>query len=298
MTDFEPITGRYITVDIAGQPNRIYFEESGEGVPVVCLHTAGADSRQYRHLQTDPEVLASYRVIAFDLPWHGKSLPPGTWWETDYLLTAELYVETVMALINALELDRPLIVGCSMAGSLVLELARLHAAELGGVIGFSGAAKVNGRFHDWPLMPDINSNQVVPSWTYGLMAPQSPTDAKKEVWWMYSQGGPGIYRGDTYFYSALDLRGKEEQIDTSVCPVYLYTGEYDYACTPEETEETVAAIPGAKGGRMREIGHFPISENYALCREYLWPALNELKSSRDARASTPLRGSEETVRTP
>ncbi|WP_322050604.1 alpha/beta fold hydrolase [Paraburkholderia bannensis] len=277
MTNVEPITGRYITVDIAGRPNRIYFEESGSGQPVVCLHTAGADSRQYRHFQTDTDVLSRFRVITFDLPWHGKSLPPEGWWNEEYLLTAELYVETVMAVIRGLELVRPVVIGCSMAGSLVLELARLHGAELGGVIGFSGAAHVQGRFQDWSLTPDINSNQSVPSWTYPLMAPQSPLAARKEVWWMYAQGGPGIYRGDTYFYSSgLDLRGRETEIDTSRCPVYLFTGEYDFACSADETEETIAAIPGAKGGRMKEIGHFPISENYPLCREYLMPALEEL----------------------
>jgi len=274
MVEFEPIVGRYVSVDILGRKHRVYVEESGSGQPVVCLHTAGADSRQYRHFQTDPEVLQQFRVIAFDLPWHGKSLPPDGWWQEEYLLTQERYIDTVMATIRTLELDKPIVVGCSMAGSLVLELARSHGKELAGVVGFSGAAKVEGRFQDWPLMPDINSNQVVPTWTEALMAPQSPLASRKEVWWIYSQGGPGIYRGDTYFYSnGFDLRGRETEIDTAACPVYLFTGEYDFACSADESEETIARIPGGKGGRMPDIGHFPISENYPLCRTYLMPAL-------------------------
>jgi pimeloyl-ACP methyl ester carboxylesterase len=281
VTDYEPIVGRYITVDVLGTPHRIYVEESGQGVPVVCLHTAGADSRQYRHLQTDEEVLRRFRVLAFDLPWHGKSLPPDGWWRQDYLLTSELYRATVMAVIDALGLDRPIVVGCSMAGSLVLELALEHGDRLGGGVGFSGAAKVEGRFDDWSLLPDVNSNQSVPSWTYGLMAPQSPEAARREVWWIYAQGGPGIYRGDTYYYSnEVDLRGREHEIDTAACPVYLFTGEYDYACSAEETEATIAAIPGARGGVMRGIGHFPISENYPLCKTYLWPALLSIAEAR------------------
>ncbi|MFD8812596.1 alpha/beta fold hydrolase [Streptomyces sp. NPDC059627] len=281
MTYIEPVVGRYLHMDVLGDPHRVYFEESGSGTPVVCLHTAGADARQYRHFQNDTDVLADFRVLAFDLPWHGKSLPPDGWWQRDYLLTGERYVDTVMSFVRALGLRRPIVVGCSMAGSLVLELARLHASELGGVIGFSGASTVEGRFHDWPLAPDINSNQAVPSWTYGLMAPHSPLAARKEVWWLYSQGGPGVYRGDTYFYSnGLDLRGHEHEIDTQECPVHLYTGEYDYACSAEETESTLRAIPGARGGRMPGIGHFPVSENYPLCKEYLLPALRELQRSR------------------
>ena len=42
----EAITGRYVTVNVEGTPRRIYFEEAGQGRPVVCLHTAGADTRQ------------------------------------------------------------------------------------------------------------------------------------------------------------------------------------------------------------------------------------------------------------
>lgn len=281
MIDYEPIIGRYVTVDVEGLANRIYIEESGDGIPVVCLHTAGADSRQYRHLQTDEEVLSRFRIIAFDLPWHGKSLPPDTWWRREYLLTSELYLATVMAVVDALNLVQPIVIGCSMAGSFVLELALAHSDRIGGVIGFSGAAKVEGRFDDWSLLPDINSNQAVPSWTYGLMAPQSPEHARREVWWTYAQGGPGVYRGDTYYYSnGMDLRGREGEIDTAECPVYLFTGEYDYACSPEETEATVAAITGAQGGVMRGIGHFPIAENYPLCKTYLWPALLDLADRR------------------
>ena len=72
----EPIIGRYLTLDLGGRPHRLYFEECGTGIPLVCLHTAGADGRQFRHLMLDEEITAKFRIIAFDMPWHGKSLPP------------------------------------------------------------------------------------------------------------------------------------------------------------------------------------------------------------------------------
>ena len=69
----EPMAGRYLRLEIEGMPYRLYFEEAGQGIPLVCLHTAGADNRQYRHLLAIRNHRALPR-LAFDLPWHGKSL--------------------------------------------------------------------------------------------------------------------------------------------------------------------------------------------------------------------------------
>ena len=49
-------------------------------------------------------------------------------------------------------------------------------------------------------------------------------------------GGPGVFKGDLYFYRVDgDLRGRVERINTKVCPLFLLTGEYDFSCTPEDT---------------------------------------------------------------
>ena len=47
--ELEPIVGRYAQVEIQDRANRIYFEEAGKGIPLVCLHTAGAAATQFRH---------------------------------------------------------------------------------------------------------------------------------------------------------------------------------------------------------------------------------------------------------
>ena len=77
---FEPIVGRYFDVEMSGATHRIIVVEAGQGIPLLCLHTAGADSRQYRHLLNDDAITSKYRVIAFDMPYHGRSNPPDRWW--------------------------------------------------------------------------------------------------------------------------------------------------------------------------------------------------------------------------
>jgi len=42
-----------------------------------------------------------------------------------------------------------------------------------------------------------------------------------------------VFKGDLHFYRADgDLREKIKKIDTTACPLYLLTGEYDFSCTP------------------------------------------------------------------
>ena len=77
-----------------------------------------------------------------------------------------------------------------MGGAVVLELARRYAAELEAVIGLEAASKIEGRFTDWSVMPDVNGSEMIATWTYGLMAPQSPEASRRDVWWIYAQGGP------------------------------------------------------------------------------------------------------------
>ena len=39
---FEPAIGRYLHLDLLGRPHRLYVEEAGNGIPLLCLHTAGS----------------------------------------------------------------------------------------------------------------------------------------------------------------------------------------------------------------------------------------------------------------
>ncbi|MBV9659944.1 MAG: hypothetical protein JO337_02175, partial [Acidimicrobiales bacterium] len=40
--------GRYIHLDLDGLDHRIYYEEAGSGIGLLCQHTTGSDARQWR----------------------------------------------------------------------------------------------------------------------------------------------------------------------------------------------------------------------------------------------------------
>ena len=279
MPTFEPIVGRYISMVVAGDTMRIYVEEAGSGIPLVCLHTAGSDSRQFRHLMTDPSITDHYRVLAFDMPWHGKSNPPIGWREIEYKLTTGLYKETVVAFCQAMELNQPAIMGCSMGGRIVLHLALEYPDDYRAVIALEGADRLKPYYDtDWLHRPDVNGGEVAAGFVSGQIAPQSPSEYRWETLWAYMQGGPGVFKGDLYFYWVDGhFDDRSVQIDTTRCPVYLLSGEYDSSCTPERTRDTAERIQGSKAVVMKGMGHFPMSENPALFREYILPVLKEIR---------------------
>jgi pimeloyl-ACP methyl ester carboxylesterase len=277
----EPIVGRYGELDFQGRKARLYFEEAGQGIPLLCLHTAGSDGRQYRAVLNDPEITKHFRVIAFDMPWHGKSSPPAGWQNEDYKLTTGLYTGMIMEFARALGLERPVVMGCSIGGRIVLDLALKHARELRALIGLQSGAYVE-RYYDaaWLDHPEVHGGRACGAVAYGLMSPLSPEKERWETVWHYMQGGPGVFTGDLFFYQVEgDIRGRIGEIDTAMCPLYLLTGEYDYSASPRDTEGVVARVKGAKFTVMKGLGHFPMSENPQAFLGYLRPVLEEIRGA-------------------
>jgi pimeloyl-ACP methyl ester carboxylesterase len=279
---FEPIVGRYLNLSLSGRPHRLYIEEAGSGIPLVCLHTAGADGRQFRHILNDAAITRDYRVIVFDMPWHGKSLPPVGFETEEYQLTTASYTEMVLDVCDALELTRPVVMGCSIGGRLMLNLAAEHPDRFRALIGLESAAHQQPWYDtEWLNRPDVHGGEVCAALVSGMMSPQGPAESRHETLWMYKCSGPGVFKGDLYFYRVDgDLREKVARIDTSRCPLYMLTGEYDFSCTPEDTKRTAAQIKGAEVTIMKELGHFPMSENPAQFRRYILPVLEKIRSAR------------------
>ena len=279
----EPIIGRYCHITVADQTYRIYYEQAGQGVPLVCLHTAGAHSSQWRHIFCDPEITDRFAVTAFDLPWHGKSDPPEGWQNVDYRLTSDFYVETIMAFIDAHGFESPIVMGCSMGGRVVIRLSAEHQDTLGAVIGLEASDHPSPWYEDeWLDDPAFLRGDFCAALVSGLAAPTSPEARVWETLWHYYQGGPDVFRGDMHFYrSDSQYADQSTNIDTNRCPMYLLTGEYDFSCRPENTQRTAERIPGAKAITMTGLGHFPMSENPERFRDYLLPVLDEILARRE-----------------
>jgi pimeloyl-ACP methyl ester carboxylesterase len=242
------------------------------------LHTAGADTRQWRHLINDAEITASNRLIAFDMPWHGKSLPPEGYETQEFLLTTEAYIETVLAVIDGLGLDRPVLAGCSMGGRIALQLAALHPHKFSGFIAIEASDFQPAWYDiDWFHRPDAHGGEMGAALVSANISPYAPNAERWNTLWMFMQSGPGVFRGDLSFYTKDDsLIPRLPTIDTGATPVHIIVGAYDLTCTPDDAKRTAKAIPGATLAVMDQLGHFPMSEHPEWFRPFFVDALEKM----------------------
>ncbi len=285
--------GGYIHIDLETPDgladHRIYYETAGRGIPLLLQHTAGAQSVQWRHLFEMPEITDHFQLIAYDLPFHGKSIPPvdQRWWEHEYKLRGALLRQIPVALAAALELDQPVFMGCSVGGLLALDLALHHPDVFSAVISLEGALHIGG---EWESLlglwhPQV-SNQSKARMMEALCAPTSPEAYVKEVSQIYSAGWPPAFLGDLWYYMVdFDIRDRAGEIDTEQVAVHILSGEYDWSGTAVAGQAAHEAIAGSTHTLMSNMGHFPMQENPLAFAEYLQPVLDAI-SRRHEEASS------------
>ena len=277
---FDAPVGRYVHVTLQGEDHRLYFEEAGQGIPILLQHTAGCHGSQWRHLFENSKITDRFRLIAYDLPYHGKSLPPtgASWWAQKYDLTGEFLRAIPLQLSQALGLDRPVFMGCSVGGLLALDLALHEPDAFRAVISVEGALNIEGSMEALGDLwhPQI-SNDYKARLMEGLMSPTSPAAYVKETSFVYAAGWPQAFIGDLFYYVAdFDLRARAGEIDTNRVGVHILSGEYDHSGTVELGQAAHAAIAGSTWSEMPGVGHFPMSENPTVFMEYLQPILAKI----------------------
>lgn len=105
-----------------------YADSGGEGPPVVLTHGAGMDHRAFAP-QVPALLHAGYRVITWDLRGHGDSLlaRPTRFTAADALADLE-------ALLDALHLESPVLVGHSLGGGLSQAFVRAQPTRAAGLV--------------------------------------------------------------------------------------------------------------------------------------------------------------------
>lgn len=117
---------------VQGAQGRLRVDDGGRGgIPALLVHGGAARleqwSAQLAHLRR------TRRAVALDLRGHGESEPP-----RDHDLSLEAMADDVVAVADALGLDRFVVVAHSYGTGVAAVLASLHPARLAGLVLVDG----------------------------------------------------------------------------------------------------------------------------------------------------------------
>ena len=105
---------RLIERDVVADGVRIHLVEAGEGPALFLLHGVTATHFTWEH--TIPAFADRWRVIAPDLPGHGRSDKP------DAPYTIDFYAGVLRSLARTLGVEEAVVVGNSLGGQIAIEL--------------------------------------------------------------------------------------------------------------------------------------------------------------------------------
>ncbi len=112
-------------VDVAG--TRLHVVDRGQGSPILMIHGLAGQLRNFNYGVAD-ELAGTNRVIVVDRPGAGYSPALTARWAG---IAAQ--AKLIAALIEALHLDRPLLVGHSLGGAVSLAVASARPDLVGGL---------------------------------------------------------------------------------------------------------------------------------------------------------------------
>lgn len=117
--------------------NRVAVKRWGKGRPVLCLHATGHGSGDFAALAE--RVSHRYEILALDWPGQGRSPPDAG------PVSASHYAKVAMSVSEALQLDRPILLGNSIGGAAALIAAHKDPGRFSGLIlcNSGGLAPVN-----------------------------------------------------------------------------------------------------------------------------------------------------------
>lgn len=253
----EDIRGNYVKV----KGTRTFYDDIGDGRPIVCVHTAGASSLEYQYI-LPLFAEQGFHAYALDLPGHSRSYPVN--WQQ--YRTIHEHAEFVHAFIKTLKLKNPVLIGCSIGGDITLDYAAHHSRELAAGVPMEGL----GRSPTFPLPSALVHPAWAPGWQDMMeraaiesLNRQCSAEQIAELRWQHRNAQVSAV-GDLEGWAQHNVLAKLKNID---CPILLIRGEDDFWLPRELAEETAKAIKGAEIRHLRNIGHYPMFEDPALiCR--------------------------------
>ena len=227
------------------------------GPPVVLVHALGLDWRMWEPVIA--QLAAGRRVYAYDVRGHGSAA------EAPRPSCMNDLATDLLAVLDALGLDRAHVVGLSYGGGIVQTAATLAPERFESM---TLMATTNAAFEAFEgrarsIEQDGMAAQVAPS-----LVRWFTSDALAVNDWGVRYARDWVLRGDPEHAAAawrafqtLDVAGK---LTGFGAPTLVLAGERDVSTTPEVMSRIASDIPGARYAELPGTPHMPTLEQPSL----------------------------------
>lgn len=259
--------GQFIAIN--GIETYVMDEGDRAGTPILFIHGLFGSTQVWRLVTADLHA-AGFRTIAYDRPGAGLSAKP---LEADYSQPA--HADHAAALLDALDLDRAVIVGHSAGGNVAAHFALRHpdrverlilvdaAVTAGGPPGFIGGIVGLPPVTRWAqvILNGVFTRETLARTLRGFYADPERVDAAwVDIYWRAFET-PGAFNGLLGLTrDAAPNRLTDAQIAALPAATVLIWGTADTVTPLAQGEELAALIPGAALIRIDGAGHQPMEE--------------------------------------
>ncbi len=226
---------------VAHDGARIWFATFGTGPSVILLH-AGDASSDYWGDQILPLVADGHRVIVIDSRGHGRSTQGAR------PLGYELMELDVIAVMDALSLERADVVGWSDGAIIALIMAMKHPQRVDHVFAFAANMDLHGFNPSGALSPILPKVEAALAANYARLS-ETPND-----WPAFSKAVLAMQMREPNYTPAqlAAIRGPR---------VAIADGAHEEFILRQHTEYLARTIPGAKLIILPDVSHFaPIQD--------------------------------------
>ena len=239
-----------------------YEAGNPDGPAILFLHGFNQSALSWQLQMQDRDLLARFRMVAYDIRGHGASDQPED--PARYARDQDFAADT-HAVITALGLNRPVLVGWSYAGRLINDYVRHHGTTAIAGINYVGArldsdpafnGPGNAHFRDM-VRPDLAREIVaVEAFLRACFFLPPPESFLKQARYYNMRMQPKVRRA--HLTRAPDDGAVLATLDV---PVLLTQGTRDQLVLPGLAEARSRVIPGAKLSLYHGIGHMPFAED-------------------------------------
>lgn len=142
-------SSHYVRQSVVVDGMTLNYVSAGSGRPVVLIHGNPGSYHDYT-LAVIERLSQSYYVVVFDRPGHGYSER-----QDSVQTTVEVQALIIREALQKLALEKPVLVGHSWGGSLVLAAAVAYGKDLSGIVLLAPAAYPSVSIEWWSLFPYV-----------------------------------------------------------------------------------------------------------------------------------------------